>query len=261
VHRVCVTKKRKKHASFDVFGLLLDAPSIWCTRKAYTIRTCYCTYHTQKWLPKRLLQCRLQALEDLLLSALAVKWGRSSYLKFNLGFSNVSLAAAAAGDLLGFCDLVPDGLLQVSRAFLIRHVCPTSALKSSSGYPSTALMLRTEPGCTTAKPPDRKNCLLPPCSSMISTRPGFSCSIEGTWFAKTPISPVSAGRLTWTLHGLLSVCARWGCGGRRLAVDVHILRLVDRLRKLVSLSCPELWFHPSSQCGGCVPGAAEPARS
>jgi hypothetical protein len=76
----------------------------------------------------------------------------------------------------------------------------TSALKSSSGYPSTALMLRIEPGCTVANPPERKNCLLPPCSSMISTRPGFNCSMEGTWPAKTPMSPVSAGRLTWTLY-------------------------------------------------------------
>ena len=44
----------------------------------------------------------------------------------------------------------------------------------------------------------RKNCLLLPLSSTISTRPGFSCSMEGTWLARTPISPDSAGRLTWT---------------------------------------------------------------
>lgn len=42
----------------------------------------------------------------------------------------------------------------------------------------------------------RKNFLLPPFSSMISTTPGFSCSMDGTWFARTPISPVSAGMLT-----------------------------------------------------------------
>lgn len=45
----------------------------------------------------------------------------------------------------------------------------------------------------------RKNCLLAPLSSTISTRPGFSCSMEGTWLARTPISPPSAGMLTWTL--------------------------------------------------------------
>ncbi len=44
----------------------------------------------------------------------------------------------------------------------------------------------------------RKNCLLPPLSSTTSTRPGFNCSMEGTWFARTPISPDSAGMLTWT---------------------------------------------------------------
>ena len=45
----------------------------------------------------------------------------------------------------------------------------------------------------------QKNCLLPPLSSIISTSPGFNCSIEGTWFASTPISPDSAGILTCTL--------------------------------------------------------------
>ena len=45
----------------------------------------------------------------------------------------------------------------------------------------------------------QKNCLLPPLSSIISTSPGFNCSMEGTWFASTPISPDSAGILTCTL--------------------------------------------------------------
>jgi hypothetical protein len=43
----------------------------------------------------------------------------------------------------------------------------------------------------------RKNFLLP-LSSMISTTPALSCSIDGTWLARTPISPDSAGMLTWT---------------------------------------------------------------
>lgn len=49
----------------------------------------------------------------------------------------------------------------------------------------------------------RKYCLLPllpPLSSIISTSPGFNCSIEGTWLASTPISPDSAGILTCTLR-------------------------------------------------------------
>jgi hypothetical protein len=45
----------------------------------------------------------------------------------------------------------------------------------------------------------RKNCLLAPASSMISTRPGLSCSMAGTWLARIPISPDSAGMFTWTL--------------------------------------------------------------
>lgn len=49
----------------------------------------------------------------------------------------------------------------------------------------------------------RKNRLLPPLSSMISTKPGFNCSMDGTWFARTPISPDSAGMLTWTLFIVL----------------------------------------------------------
>jgi hypothetical protein len=35
---------------------------------------------------------------------------RMSHLKLDLGLGNVSLAAAAASDLLGLGDLVPDGL-------------------------------------------------------------------------------------------------------------------------------------------------------
>jgi hypothetical protein len=97
----------------------------------------------------------------------------------------------------------------------------------------TALMLNMEPGCTVAKPPDtaiafisikfpqclpsqwrlsthpcgcergvyeRKNCLLPPLSSMTSMRPGFNCSTEGTCWARIPMSPDSAAMLTCTLH-------------------------------------------------------------
>ena len=45
----------------------------------------------------------------------------------------------------------------------------------------------------------RKYCLVAPPSSTISTRPGLSCSMEGTWLARTPISPEAAGMLTWVL--------------------------------------------------------------
>lgn len=46
----------------------------------------------------------------------------------------------------------------------------------------------------------RKKRFVAPLSSMTSTTPGRSCSIEGTWLARTPISPDSAGMLTWTLE-------------------------------------------------------------
>jgi hypothetical protein len=117
--------------------------------------------------------------------------------------------------------------------FCASCICELTAcsLNSSIGYPSTAFMLRTELGWTTAKPPDtlsiislfpfslvqnqgrwrcrviRKNCLFPPLSSMISTKPGFSCSIEGTCWARIPISPDSAGILTCTLATPLSAKA------------------------------------------------------
>lgn len=86
--------------------------------------------------PKRLfthlLKSGLQALENL---------------KLDLGLSNVLLASAAVGNLLGLGDLVLDSLfsvsLRVSKGVSGKH---TSALKSSSGYPSTALMLSLESG-------------------------------------------------------------------------------------------------------------------
>ena len=109
--------------------------------------------------------------------------------------------------------------------FCASVICDLTAsiLKSSKGKPSTALMLSSEFGCTIAKPPDtaptplgavifarhcyvRKKDLFPPASSVTtSTTPGFNCSIEGTWFARTPISPDSAGMLTCTTSWALYI--------------------------------------------------------
>lgn len=79
----------------------------------------------------------------------------ATYLELNLCLCDILLATAAAGNLLCLGDLVPYGLHNVS-SFLTCALNDdrTSALKSSSGYPSTALMLKTEFGCTVAKPPD-----------------------------------------------------------------------------------------------------------
>jgi hypothetical protein len=93
----------------------------------------------------------------------------------------------------------------------------TSSEKSSSGAASMALMVSLLLGCTVAKPPDtrdhvemrrgdrkKKEELSPnhffeePALSMTSTRPARSGSIDGTWFARIPMSPVAADRLTCT---------------------------------------------------------------
>ena len=62
----------------------------------------------------------------------------------------------------------------------------------------------------------QKNCLLPPLSSIISTSPGFNCSMEGTWLASTPISPDSAGMLTCTLSICFGSAQALACEGRGL---------------------------------------------
>jgi hypothetical protein len=58
-----------------------------------------------------LLQRSLEALEDLATVSIPSTLPHiMSHLKLNLGLGNVSLAAAAVGDLLGLGDLVLDGL-------------------------------------------------------------------------------------------------------------------------------------------------------
>ena len=58
-----------------------------------------------------LLQRRLEALEDLATVSIPSALPHTmSHLKLDLGLGNVSLAAAAVGDLLGLGDLVLDGL-------------------------------------------------------------------------------------------------------------------------------------------------------
>ena len=70
-----------------------------------------------KWLcTSSLFDVSLQGLENLFKKKLA--FGRSDvpivntgpYLKLNLGLGNISLAAAAAGNLLGLSNLGTDGL-------------------------------------------------------------------------------------------------------------------------------------------------------
>ena len=57
-----------------------------------------------------------------------------TYLKLDLGLSNVGLAAASAGNLLCLGDLVPDSLCPCQSLFVqSRVMARTSALKSSNG--------------------------------------------------------------------------------------------------------------------------------
>jgi hypothetical protein len=57
-----------------------------------------------------------------------------THLKLDLSLSNVSLAAASAGNLLCLADLVPDGLFPRQPLFPQFYVFShTSALKSSNG--------------------------------------------------------------------------------------------------------------------------------
>ena len=85
----------------------------------------------------------------------------------------------------------------------------------------------------------------------------MSCSIEGTCWARMPISPDSAGMLTWTLKGAL---------GQRFAIassfmrfsevrDVHIGGLVDGLQTNNVSKKPALRFSEALS----VPFAADDA--
>lgn len=90
---------------------------------------------------------------------------------------------------------------------------PTSDEKSSNGAASTTLMVSLLLGCTVANPPETTtltqekrytmeyNYLLNHffealLDSMTSTTPGRKGSIDGTWFARIPMSPVAAETFT-----------------------------------------------------------------
>jgi hypothetical protein len=46
-------------------------------------------------------------------------------------------------------------------------------------------------------------------ASMTSTTPGRSCSMEGTWLARIPISPETAAMLTWVTETSLKRVYKW----------------------------------------------------
>lgn len=155
----------------------------------------------------------------------------NAHLKLNPGLGDVLLAATAACDLLSLGDLVSDGLYFLSASGLLQHF-PAYAYLSAEVLEGEALNSvdaelgagldgseTTRDCCSMCQPYSciqnpsiscifhacsprsvkwdvRKNCLLPADSSITSTRPGLSCSMEGTWLARTPMSPVSAGMLT-----------------------------------------------------------------
>lgn len=128
---------------------------------------------------------------------------RETHLQLNLGLGNVLLTAAAVRNLLGLGNLRPDRVdAEVLEREPLNCVDAQSRLGLHNGKPAR----NYRPGCKRQAPRSlcapsrdlRKNRFVLPFSSIISTTPGFSCSIDGTWLARTPISPDSAGMLTWT---------------------------------------------------------------
>lgn len=82
-----------------------------------------------------------------------------AYLKLNRSLGSVLFTSTSGSNLLRFRDLASNGLessSQSPKSSIMVAYCGdcTSMLKSSKAYPSTALMLSFEFGCTTAKPPD-----------------------------------------------------------------------------------------------------------
>jgi hypothetical protein len=133
---------------------------------------------------------------------------RIPYLDLDLGLGNVLLASLAGRDLLGLGQLGTGSL----NAELVEGVGLNGVdaqlgvglddSETSGDYNGCKFMSRACPVQfdISSRAHIPKYCLVVPASSMISTRPGRSCSTEGTWFARTPMSPLSAGMLTWRLH-------------------------------------------------------------
>jgi hypothetical protein len=130
-----------------------------------------------------------------------------THLQFDLGLSDILLASVAAGDLLSLGDTSTDSIsaevlqrvglggvdaqdgVGLDRSKATGHYMIVSSLVLLS-----VMQSQIRRGYINA----RKNCLAAPLSSTTSTKPGLSCSMEGTWLARIPMSPDSAGMLTWT---------------------------------------------------------------
>ena len=126
-----------------------------------------------------------------------------THLQLDLGLGNILLASAAVGNLLGLGDLGSDGFgAEVLKRVALDGIDAQDRVGLDDGEASrhcTASQVLVAALTWRGKDQDiRKNCLLLPLSSTTSIRPGFSCSMDGTWLARTPISPDSAGMLTCT---------------------------------------------------------------
>lgn len=129
-------------------------------------------------------------------------WEGKSDLELNLSLSNILLAAATVHDLLRLGNLGADSVrTEVLQGVPLNGVDAQGRVGLDNGKATgdcnvlCKLELYSTSGFSSQDV--RKNRLVP-LSSMTSTTPAFSCSIEGTWLARTPISPDSAGMLTWT---------------------------------------------------------------
>lgn len=141
---------------------------------------------------------------------------RWTYLELNLGLSDVLLATTTADNLLGLGNLGANGLsAEILKGVTLNGVDAELGAGLDNGKATGNYSISCKPkgfsdmgaicccccrcSLRLRRTYDvRKYCLLEPLSSITSTRPGFNCSMEGTWLARTPISPETAGMLTWT---------------------------------------------------------------
>jgi hypothetical protein len=111
--------------------------------------------------------------------------GREAYLELNLSLSNILLAAASVRNLLCLRDLGPDSFgAEILNRETLDGVDTQDGVGLNDGEPSGNYVTPSALVQLAAKLwglSVRKNCLVAPLSSMTSTMPGFSCSIEGTW--------------------------------------------------------------------------------
>lgn len=116
----------------------------------------------------------------------------------------------------------------------VNKVLTVEASKASNGKASTVVIAMEESGKTETKPPEMKN-LEEAVPSKISTTPGFNCSTIGTWLAKIPMSPETAGTLTWVTSFLLKMVWKKKRRGNMLVFLSQVLTTQKKAMQCQSL--------------------------